>query len=50
MLFVSCLKLFPFLRCLNVWLNKMAKVNFEIYDSTDWTTNDCNPHIAQYFK
>ena len=27
-----------------------AKVNFKIYDVTDWTTNNYNTHIAQYLK
>ena len=26
------------------------KVNFKIYDVTDWTTNDCNTHIAYYLR
>ena len=25
-------------------------VNFKIYDVTDWTTNNCNTHIAQYLQ
>ena len=24
------------------WLDKKAKVNFKIYDITDWTANNCN--------
>ena len=31
-------------------LNKKAKVNFKIYDVTDWTRNNYNIHIAQYLK
>ena len=31
-------------------LDKKAKVNFKIYDITDWTTNNCNTHIAQYLR
>ena len=31
-------------------LNKKAKVNFKIYNVTDWTTNTYNTHIAQYLK
>ena len=32
------------------WLDKKAKVNFKIYHITDWTTNYCNAHIAQYLN
>ena len=32
---------------LSFWL---CKVNFKICDVTDWTTNNCNTHIAQYLK
>ena len=31
-------------------LIKKAMVNFNIYDATNWTTNNHNTHIAQYFK
>ena len=31
-------------------LEKMAKVNFKIYDVTDWTTNNYDTYIAQYLK
>ena len=31
-------------------LDKKAKVNFKIYDLTDWTTSNCNMHIAHYPK
>ena len=30
--------------------NKKAKVNFKIYDVTNWITNNYNTHIAQYLK
>ena len=29
-------------------LDKKAKVDFKIYDVTDWTTINYNTHIAQY--
>ena len=29
-------------------LDKKPMVNFEIYDVTDWTSNNYNTHIAQY--
>ena len=29
-------------------LDKKAKVNIKIYDITDWETNNCYKHIAQY--
>ena len=31
-------------------LDKKAMVNFKIYEVIDWTTNNCNIHIAQYLK
>ena len=31
-------------------LDKKAKVDFKIYDITDWETNKSNTHIAQYLK
>ena len=31
-------------------LHRKAKVNFKIYDTTDWETNNHNTHIAQYLK
>ena len=31
-------------------VDKKAMVIFRIYDFTDWITNNCNTHIAQYFK
>ena len=30
--------------------NKKAKVNFEIYDVTNWTTNNFDTYIARYPK
>ena len=35
---------------LTFWLDKKLMVNFKIYDVTDWSTNNCNTHIAQYLK
>ena len=32
------------------WLDYKAKVNFKIYDVTDWTANDSNTYIVQYLK
>ena len=32
------------------WRNKKAKVNFEIYDVTNWTTNNFDTYIARYLK
>ena len=32
------------------WLDKKAKVNFKIYDVTDWTTNIYNIYNVQYLK
>ena len=33
------------------WLDKKTKVNFKIYDVTNyWEINNCNTHIAQYLK
>ena len=31
-------------------LDKNAKINFKIYDDTNWVTNNYNTHIAQYIK
>ena len=31
-------------------LYKKAKVNFEIYDVTDWKKNNDNTHIAQQLR
>ena len=36
--------------CVKKRLDKKAKVNFEIYDVTDWTTYYYNTHIAHYHK
>ena len=30
--------------------DKKVNVNFKIYGLRDWTTNNCNKHIAQYLK
>ena len=59
MLFISCLKLISFLRYLNFCpgflvtqnrLDKKAKVNFKIYDVTNWATNNCNTHVVQLIE
>ena len=31
-------------------LDEKDEVNIKIYDVTTWLTNNCNTHIAQYFK
>ena len=31
-------------------LDKKAKVNFKIYDTTDWETNNSNTHNTQFLK
>ena len=31
-------------------IDKKAKVNFKIYDITNWNTNNNNTHIAEYLK
>ena len=31
-------------------IDKKTKVNFKIYDVTDWGANSYNTHIAQYLK
>ena len=31
-------------------LDKKAKVDFKIYDVTDWITNNYNKHIVRYLK
>ena len=49
---IFVLEIFPFLP----WLfgynrhDEKAKVNFKIYDVTDWTINNSNKHISQYLK
>ena len=30
--------------------DKKTKINFKIYDITDWMTNNYNTYIAQYLK
>ena len=56
-IFISSEKLFSFLRfhfCLDFfgyikkWLDKKAKVNFEIYDVTNLNTNNYNKSIVRY--
>ena len=44
------LKIFKFLSWLFGHIEKTAlkKVNFEIYDITDWLTKNYNTHIYQY--
>ena len=46
------LKLFKFLSWLFGHVEKTAwlkyKVNFKIYDATNWLTNNYNTHTAQY--
>ena len=32
------------------WLDKKAKVNFKIYDVTNWNTETYNKHIPKYLK
>ena len=31
-------------------LDKKAKVNFNIYDVTNWVTNNCNTYTVRYFS
>ena len=31
-------------------LKKKDKINFKIYNVTNWLINNCNAHIDQYFK
>ena len=31
-------------------LGKETKIDFKIYDVTDWRVNNYKTHIAQYFK
>ena len=31
-------------------VDKKVKVNFRIYDVTDWEKNNCTTHIARYLK
>ena len=48
------LKIFKFFSCLFGPVGKLvdmkAKVNFKIYDVTDWQANNYNTHITQYLK
>ena len=48
------LKIFEFLSWLFGYVRKRfekkAKVNLEIYDVTNWKTNNYSEHIAQYLK
>ena len=50
----SVLKIFKFLSWLfghvGKRLHEKTKVNFKIYDATDWTANSSNTHIAQCRK
>ena len=56
--FNSYWKLFLFLFNIVSWLfgdlgkqlDKKAKVEFKIYDVTEWETNNYNTHTAQYIK
>ena len=60
MFFISSEKLFSFLRYLQFFpdsfghigkqLDKKSKVNFKIYDVTNWNTKNYNKHIVRYFK
>ena len=47
-LFVKIFRFFTWL--FEKWLDKEAKVNFEIYDVTDWKKNNYYTSIAQYLK
>ena len=47
-LFVFEIFLFWLFGYVEKWLDKKAMVNFKIYNFTDWTTNNCNAHIARY--
>ena len=48
------IEIFKFLSGLFVYVEKRLyqkhKVNFKIYDITDWTKNNYNTHITQYLK
>ena len=39
-----------FLLSVGKLLDKTAKVNFKIYDFTNWSTNNFKKHIARFFK
>ena len=51
---LSVLKIFKF--CSELFgdvekrFDKKAKVNFKLYDVTNWETSNYNMHIAQYLK
>ena len=51
---IFVLEIFAFLSWLFGYLgkrlDKKVKVNSNIYDVTDWTTNNYNTNIAQYLK
>ena len=59
-IFISSEKLFSFLRylqfCPNFFyyigkqLDKKTKVNFKVYDVTNWNTNNCNKCTARCLK
>ena len=48
------LEIFTFLSWLfgyvEKWFDKKVIANFKIFDVTDWTANNYNTHITQYFK
>ena len=47
---LKILKVFPdFCGHVGKQLDDTAKINFKIYDVTDWEASDLNTHIAQYF-
>ena len=47
---LKILKVFPdFCGHVGKRLDDTAKINFKIYDVTDWEASDLNTHIAQYF-
>ena len=48
--FCSYLILCPDFGDLGKQLDKKAKVEFKIYDVTEWETNNYNTHTAQYIK
>ena len=51
---IFVLKVFTFLSWLFGRVEKLPdekdKINFEIYDVTTWSTNNCNTYIGQYLK
>ena len=45
------LKFYPdFIDHVGKRLDKKAKVDFKIYDVTNWTINNCNADLARYLK